>query len=150
MSPWQWVYIGLYRHDIRHRRWSWLCTSWLLVRCLSLVLCSMQWHRLCTLCLRSKPSSPSPWRLRWLGFWVQWLLDVVSFDRCNAFKVVVRMFAFDMFDAFVHVFAIFNLEEHDLMCLPVFHDDAVALVHVVGYRYWGKRIGATEVTPVCI
>ena len=33
-----------------------------------------------------------------------------------------------MFDAFVHVLAIRDLEEHDLVCLPVFHDDAVALV----------------------
>ena len=44
---------------------------------------------------------------------------MISFDGCNAFNVVVRILAFDMFDAFVHVLAIRDLEEHDLVFASV-------------------------------
>ena len=52
---------------------------------------------------------------------------MISFDGCNAFDIVIRILALDMFDAFVHVFAICDYDFEELVCLPVFHDDAVAL-----------------------
>ena len=60
------------------------------------------------------------------------------------------MLALDVVNAVIHVLAVCDFEEHDLVCHEVFHDDAVAVVHVVRYRFWGKRIGATEVTPIGI
>ena len=37
------------------------------------------------------------------------------------------MLTFNVFDAFIHVLAVCDFEEHDLVRLPMFHDDAVAV-----------------------